>query len=395
MDFLKRYKVRSILVALLWIIIGCGSTVLLVAAVKKNDEKKCTGINIDITGVSNHYFIDRKDVEKIIVMYSGGQPVGKSIDNFDLKKMEGDLKKDIWIKGAEIFFDNNGVLQVDIEEREPVARVFTPGGSTFYIDSSLMMLPLSDKFSARLPVFTGFPSEAKVLKKADSALLKDVRDISMDIQSDSFLMGMIDQVDITPERTFEMMPKIGNQLIVFGDASDAPEKFRKLRLFYKNIMIKTGWNRYSIISLQYKGQVVGKIRGADDVSADSLRTLQMMATIAANAEKMAADSIKTIVQDSDKNIGDTTMIQQSIQRDENTESEGQMIPAGKVIDVLVKPVPKVLPATKPSVEPKKPVTVIKKPAVINKKTDVVKKTSAIVKKPKPIVEKKPAIKYDY
>ncbi|MBK6829167.1 MAG: hypothetical protein IPG86_20990 [Chitinophagaceae bacterium] len=62
-----------------------------------------------------------------------------------------------------------------VEEREPVARIFTSGGNTFYIDSSNTMLPLSEKFSARLPVFTGFPSEAKVLSKADSNLLNDIK----------------------------------------------------------------------------------------------------------------------------------------------------------------------------------------------------------------------------
>lgn len=372
MSFLKRYKIKNILQAMLWIIVGCGSTVLLIAAVKKNDDKRCTGININISGVINHYFIDKKDVEKIISTYAGDQQVGKSIDIFDLNKMEGALKKDIWIKNAEMFFDNNGILQIDIEEREPVARVFTPGGSTFYIDSSLMMLPLSDKFSARLPVFTGFPSEAKVLKRADSALLKDVRNLSIAIQNDPFLMGMIDQVDITGQRSFEMIPKIGNQLIVFGDASDVSQKFRKLRLFYKNILIKTGWSRYSVINLQYKGQVVGKIRGADDVTADSLRTVQLIELIAANTEKMAGDSIKTFAQDSDKNTADSTMIQQSMQRDETTEAPGIPEPVVKeVLPPVIKETPKVQPAVKPKVEVKKPVTIKKKPkAVIEKKVPV-------------------------
>ncbi len=131
-----------------------------------------------------------------------------------------------------------------------------------------------------------------------------------------FLMGMIDQVDITSSRSFEMIPKIGNQLIVFGDAADVKEKFDKLKLFYKNVISQTGWNHYSVINLQYKGQVVGKIRGADDVSADSLRTVQLMQLIALNAEIKASDSLKTFTQDSEKNTADSSMILQSIQRDE-------------------------------------------------------------------------------
>jgi cell division protein FtsQ len=139
-------------------------------------------------------------------------------------------------------------------------------------------------------VFTSFPSDKKVLLSADSMLLRGILTVSMAIQTDSFLMAMIDQVDITPQRNFEMIPKFGNTIIVFGDGKDVPEKFNKLKLFYKEIIMQAGWNKYSAINVQYKNQVVANRKGAVDVSADSIRTLQLMKLIAENAERMSADS---------------------------------------------------------------------------------------------------------
>ena len=332
MENKKRYSIKNILLATLWIAIGSGAVVLLVAAVNKKDSKKCKGIEINISGVSTNFFIDKNDVQKIITAYAGANAIGKPIRDFNLVGMETALKKDVWIQQAEMFFDNNEILQVSVEEREPVARVFTPGGNTFYIDSSNMMLPLSEKFSARVPVFTNFPSETIVLLKADSNLLNDIKKISIQIQADSFLMAMIDQVDITAQRSFEMIPKLGNQVIVFGDGSDITEKFKKLQLFYKKVIMKMGWNRYSLINLQYKNQVVAKIRGKDDVSADSLRTLQMMDIIAANAAKYAEDTTHSMMPD-DRKSNDSSMIQESMQRDElgeisNTDEEPK--PQGKL-----------------------------------------------------------------
>ncbi len=395
MKVLSKRKIKVLLLGFAWIVAACGSIVLLVAAVKKNDKKGCKGINIQIEGVSNHYFIDKKDVEKIIAMYEGGRNIGKPIANFDLDKMENALQKNIWIKKAQVFFDNNGMLQIEVEEREPVARIFTRGGASFYIDSSLKMLPLSDKLSARLPVFTSFPSEAAVLNKRDSALLRDIRSISLEIQADPFLNSMIEQVDVTLQRQFEMIPKIGNQLIVFGEAVDTKNKFRNLKLFYKNVITKAGWNRYSTINLQYKDQVVGKIRGADDVSADSLRTTQLMQMIAANTERMAADTARSFIQDSDKNTTDSTMILQSMQRDE--AQEGMPVPAAEMpvvaaapkIEVKEKPVVKA--ATKPAV--KLPA------AVVKKKTSEVKKVKPVASKkapaPKKALAPKKAANNDY
>jgi len=59
--------------------------------------------------------------------------------------MESLLEKNVWIKDAQLFFDNNGILRVSVTEREPIARVFTREGNSFYIDSSGVQLPLSDK----------------------------------------------------------------------------------------------------------------------------------------------------------------------------------------------------------------------------------------------------------
>lgn len=356
----KKINIKKLVFAIVWVAIGIGTVTLLVAAVRGKNSKLCKGIDIDIHGINDNFFIDKNDVLTIINRFSGNSVKGKTIESFNLREMEASLEKDVWIKNAELYFDNNDVLQVSVEEREPIARIFTQGGNTYYIDSSAMMLPLSDKFSARVPVFTDFPSEAKVLSPADSSLLKDIRDISLDLQADNFLMAMIDQVNITSQRTFEMTPKIGDQVIVFGDAEDAEAKFSKLKLFYKKVIPHTGWNHYSSIDLQYNNQIVAKIKGKEDKTADSLKTLQLMKIMAENAAKASADSVQTFAPDNDKNTADSSMIQQSIQRDdegvsgtaEGNENTETVAPTPAVVEkpkaTIVKPlVTKMAPPAKP------------------------------------------------
>ena len=194
-------------------------------------------------------------------------------------------------------------------------------------------------------------------------------------------MAMIEQVDITAQRTFEMIPKIGNQLIVFGDATDTETKLVKLKLFYKEIMVKAGWDHYSIINVQYKNQVVAKRKGAEDVAADSLRTLQLMQIIAERSQRAAGDSLKIMQQGNDRNEADSTMIQQSIQRDESDEtavSTGNAVLQNNQAELnSVKPVtqsvlPTVKKDTKPAVKPVQKMAVAKK----------------VVKEPKAVMEKK-------
>lgn len=373
----KRITIKNILLATLWIVLGGATIFLLVAAIKTKAAQHCKGIEINIHGVSNNFFVDKKDILNAITSLEKTNPVGKAIGSFNLKNLETEMEKNVWIKSAELYFDNNENLQVVVQEREPIARVFTSAGTTFYIDDELTVLPLSEKFSARLPVFTNFPSDKNSFTKADSSLLMNIKTISLAIQKDSFSMAMVEQIDITAQRLFEMIPKIGNQLIVFGDATDVDVKLEKLKIFYKEIMVKAGWNLYSVINVQYKNQVVAKRKGAEDVSADSLRTLQIMQMIAERAQKEANDSLQTIQPDTDHNTVDSTMIQQSIQRDDNEDSpaaaneisnqtagqkDRMVISKEKLVTVKqdVKPILKPVSTRKDAKEPK---------AVMQKKND--------------------------
>ena len=298
----KIYTFRKFLVIAVWILLGSGTVVLLIAAITKKDNERVTGVEIHISGVQNNYFIDKKDVLDLLGKVNRKKLDQSSVSSLDLAAMERKLESDQWVKKAEIFFDNNNVLQVKILEREPVARIFTTSGASFYIDSSLTRLPLSDKFSARLPVFTNFPTDVKVLKKQDSLLIHEIKLMSQYIGANPFWMAQIDQIDITPENIFVLIPKLGNQIIRFGNADDCEKKFNKLFAFYKQVQAKIGWSTYSVVDVQFKNQVVAVKRDAAEIRSDSLRTVQIMKSIIAEARKNIEDSTKVqLPQSADNN----------------------------------------------------------------------------------------------
>lgn len=372
MQHLKTYKLKQILFGILWLLLAIAAIVLLVAAINKKEEKKCKSIEIELKGKGNNFFVEEADVLAMMTKLQTNEIIGSPINTINIRLLETELEKSIWIKKAELFFDNNEVLKVSIEEREPIARLFSTSGTSFYIDSMLFKLPLSDTYSAKVPVFTGFPSDKTILSELDSIILKQVKRLSMAIQKDSFHTAMIEQIDITPQLTFEFIPKIGNQLIQFGTATDIDAKLYKLKLFYKKVIAIESWNKYSTINLQYANQIIAKRRGVEDVTADSLKAIQLMQQIATIAEKQASDSLQTILIDNSNNTTDSTIIQQSIERDEEA-----VVPGFNTIEepILAKPLnpkpqavvakpptPKPMPKivkpnpAKPIVKPKQPVT---------------------------------------
>ena len=394
----KRYNYKKIFQSAIWLLLACGVIVLLVAAMTKKETDQVSKVNIIIEGVQNHYFLDKKEVTKILERVNNGKLENSRIGALNLSAMEKELIKDQWIKKVEMFYDNNKVLQITIDEREPVARIFTTTGNSFYIDTAMTRLTISQKFSARLPVFTNFPTDVIVLTKKDSALLKEIGVLSDFIANDPFWMAQVEQIDITPYYTFELTPKLGNQIIRFGNADNYKEKFNTLLAFYKNIQTKTGWNQYSVVDVQFANQVVAVKRDAKEVKADSIKAVQIMKQIIAESQKKMNDSTTLQLEQKENTTPD---ISQSKERDEGAVGAAEEIKAptrvpepARVPTPEVKPVvvPKRINEVKgvtPKVEIKK--TEIKKPVV---KKVIIPKKKVIPKKPviKPEVKKEPEIK---
>lgn len=275
--------IRKIVFVAVWLCIGAGMFTLLLAAISKKNRGECQDYIITLNGAHNNFFIDSKDVEQLVMKATKGKIKGEPVASFKLHELEQMLEHNTWIDEAELYFDNRDVLHITVTEKEPVARLFTTAGNSFYIDSLGRKMPLSDKLSARVPVFTGFPDKKK-LSAADSVLLNDVRLTANHIMNDPFWMSQVAQIDITPERNFEMVPVVGNHLVKLGNGDDINKKFRRLMVFYQQVLSKTGFDKYKVIDVQYKGQVVvSKYAGNAKVDSIQLRR---------NVEKLLRQSIE-------------------------------------------------------------------------------------------------------
>lgn len=277
------------LIQAVWILAGIGTIVLMGAAMQHKNRKKCTDIRIEISGIEEHMFIDEKDVLELI--QSKGKITGTAVASLNLRAMETSLETNPWVRNAEMYIDNQQVLQVLIEERQPVARVFTIQGSSFYLDSSGLRLPLSEKLSARVPMFTGFPSDNIKLSKPDSILLKDIVKIGEFVLADSFWMAQVAQIDIEPGRQFELIPVVGDHVVAIGNAEDLDAKFNRLYTFYKQAWLQRGIHYYERLNVQFDKQVVAVKRGTAAMRQDSTAALALIRQMTAPVDPLSLTTV--------------------------------------------------------------------------------------------------------
>jgi cell division protein FtsQ len=274
-----------------WCLLGGAGMGLLVAAINAKNSSLCQGLVVEINGGGKALCLNKKDVVAILENQGLNDMRSRKATSFDLQKMESILRKNSWIRDVQLFFDNNQILKIRIQERQPVARLFTAGGNSYLIDSNGVQLFLPQGAILDLPVFTGYPDEKFGLKK-DSALNRQILNLAVFLNRDPFWSDQIQEVDIRSAKTFVMTPLIGNQVIEFGDGDDYENKFHRLYVFYKEVMTQTGFDKYTGIKLGYAGQVVATRRVGVISKADSVQARNNVMEMIRLAEKMETDTEK-------------------------------------------------------------------------------------------------------
>jgi cell division protein FtsQ len=282
--------IRKIFFIALWVAIGGGMFTLLMAAIGKKNRGNCSDYVISLRGEEHSLFMNSQDIVVMLEELMNGPVKGQPIAAFNLRELENQLRRDSWISNAELYFDNKDILHVKVSERVPVARVFTTAGSSFYVDSAGNQMPVSSRRSARVTAFTGFPGR-KQLSTKDSILLSELTAVAVHIYRDPFWRAQVSQVDITPDRDFEIIPLVGDHRIKIGDGQQLEAKFRRLSTFYQQVLVKAGMDSYKMIDVRYKGQVVAS-RNQIDSKVDSARLRKNVEKLMRRADRLETTSVR-------------------------------------------------------------------------------------------------------
>ncbi len=230
----------------------------------KKSEKYLTSVNLIITDTTLNNFIDKKDIIELIERKTG-KFIGISQDSVNIAVVEQLVNQHPAVKEAEVYKNIYGGLTVELSQRNPVLRVITGGNKGFYIDEVGVLMPLSDKYIKRVPVASGSIPEIVVPRTVvknvsdldeEYQILKDLFQIGQFIYSDEFWKSQIEQIYITEKQELELVGRVGEHIIIFGNADNYKTKFRKLKALYENGLNKIGWNKYKTINLKYDKQVV-------------------------------------------------------------------------------------------------------------------------------------------
>ncbi|MFH4964896.1 hypothetical protein V8G69_07820 [Gaetbulibacter sp. M235] len=212
-------------------------------ASSKNAIRKVPQVDINFIG-ENNLFVTHETVSKLLIQ---NQRSVKNMakETLDLNQLEKSLNSNPMIKSAEVYVAVNGTVKADIEQKTPIARVSTT--ESYYVDDEGFFMPLSNNFTARVPLVTGF------VKKND---LKNVYSVANKIKNDDFLMKNVIEIRQDSDMTIYLKLRQCKFEVKLGDVNFLDKKINNLKAFYqKNLQDRT-LNNYSKVNLQFDNQVV-------------------------------------------------------------------------------------------------------------------------------------------
>lgn len=222
----------------------------------KHSRRVIHDVLISIEQEKGNYFIDQPEVLGLLNAHNTDYVLGSKIGDIDLKLLERRVEAHAFVADAQIFHDLKGNLVVEVKQARPIARIYDPYGADKYIDDRGLVLPINGKHTARVPLVEierKIDLNETIMSSEEGA---DLFELLRFIDANDFWKAQIAHLVFEGSGEVTMLPQVTKQKILFGKPSDLVEKFKKLEVFYKEILPNKGWNTYSLVNLKFKDQIV-------------------------------------------------------------------------------------------------------------------------------------------
>ncbi|MCR4774704.1 MAG: cell division protein FtsQ [Prevotella sp.] len=230
---------------------------------KPNVEKGvCGKVNIKIADEATNGFINTKEIKKRL-QDAHIYPLGKPLQGVSLRDIEETLQKSAFVREAECYKTQGGDICINITQRLPIIRIKAMNGDDYYIDDNDCVMPNSH-YTSDLIIATGNINKMYATRY--------VSPLAKTIMENDLWRNLIEQINITPEKGIELVPRVGNHIVYIGQLpyskvkkerqklirTYVEKKLTRLVKFYKYGLSQAGWNKYSYINLEFDNQIICK-----------------------------------------------------------------------------------------------------------------------------------------
>ena len=207
----------------------------------------CQALELRVVDSVYAGFITQKEVVALLDK-KGINPVGHPLAEARTADMERELKGHPLIDRVECYKTPGGNVCVEVSQRIPILRVMSDNGDNYYVDNKGIIMPRNAKCVAHLAIASGNIEKTF----ATNELYK----FGLFLQNNAFWSAQIEQVHVLPEKTVELVPRVGDHIIFLGKLKGYERKLERVKKFYERALNHIGWNKYSRINVEFDNQII-------------------------------------------------------------------------------------------------------------------------------------------
>lgn len=238
---------------MLWLLLFAVVSLSLGFTLYEQRKIVCTDVRVEIVDSTDCQFLRSREVRSWVLSHHP-DILRRNLDNIDLRRIEDGLRKIKAIEEVTVFTSivgrgkpGEGSVVVRIKQREPQFRVDAPGRD-YYMDRNGKSFDWTPNYTPRVMMVSGVVAYEFARKRLLPLITY--------IQQDPFLNAQIDQIHVGGNGNLIMVPRVGEQVIYFGQPEDYQSKLRNLKALYKEGFKDGGWTIYKSINLSYKNLVI-------------------------------------------------------------------------------------------------------------------------------------------
>lgn len=240
---MKRFKwenIRIVFILILMLFLYSFSS-------KRNNNRVFKNVNISFVDDHENLFITNEMVNNFLIQKLGGT-LSIEKDKVDLHALETALTNHEMIEKAEVFSTIDGSLNAQIKQKTPIVR-YISGNTMCYLDDKGNKMPLSENFSARVPLVSGTFDD----KDKDGYVL-----LFNEIFNDDFLKKNITGVKIGSSGSVVLTSRNYNYKVIFGKPVYVEKKLENYKAFFHHAVKDTLIKHYKEVNVMFTEQVVCK-----------------------------------------------------------------------------------------------------------------------------------------
>lgn len=237
-------------------LLACAGVILLMGLIDKKDmDQACTSLQVVVEGKET--FIDQADIATI-VNKQYGNVVGKPLREIPLERIERSLMELPYVSKAEVYYEMDGTMRVSVHQRGIVLRVISHSGSDYYVDTEGKKIPTTLKYVPHVLVANGYIREGlgTPLEEVESNIVKDLVKIVEHVETSELWSNQVVQLYVNDKRDIVIVPRVGEQDLIIGDAEHLADKLKRLEIFYRKILPKVGSEAYGAVNVKYGDQII-------------------------------------------------------------------------------------------------------------------------------------------